>query len=304
MADMLEHGSVHVKEKNFISVVVYLHNDEDHAVRFFKSLNKTLNFYFENFEFIAVDDVCTDDTIGLLREWSDEVKKAITIIHMSLYHGVEDAMNAGIDAAIGDFIYEFDSTQMPYDMGMAIEAYNQSLAGNDIVCVCPDRIECGSGLFYKVFNKYSRSTYKLQTDAFRLVTRRAVNRVHSLSTFMPYRKAAYAASGLKMTSITFIRKSQKYSKVKGIACSRQPCTVYKCWIQDKHWIYFFYDVCNISRNRLFIDNIFNGGSYCWMDDHDFSGFFWISRVVFYTEYNYQVFKLKFGYGISQTEVSD
>ena len=37
----------------------------------------------------------------------------------------------------------------------------------------------------------------------RLVSRRAINRVHASSETLPYRKAAYAASGLKMTDLEF-----------------------------------------------------------------------------------------------------
>ena len=122
---------------------------------------------------------------------------------MSLYHGVENAMNAGIDAAIGDFIYEFDSTQLPYEPYLIMDAYRRSLEGNDIVCICPKYVSGSSGLFYKLFNANINSEYKLQTDAFRLVTRRALNRVHASHSYMPYRKAAYVASGLKMSSITF-----------------------------------------------------------------------------------------------------
>ena len=33
----------------------------------------------------------------------------ITILNMSFFHGVEAAMNAGVDLAIGDFVFEFDS---------------------------------------------------------------------------------------------------------------------------------------------------------------------------------------------------
>ena len=83
------------------------------------------------------------------------------------------------------------------------QAYRAALDGNDIVSVCPRTVRGGSSLFYKVFNAHSQSAYRLRTDAFRLVTRRAINRVHASSTHLPYRKAAYAASGLKMTDLEF-----------------------------------------------------------------------------------------------------
>ena len=86
---------------------------------------------------------------------------------------------------------------------MIFAAYQTALTGSDIVSVCPDRVSGSSRLFYSVFNASSRSAYALRTDAFRLVTRRAINRVHASSEHLPYRKAAYAACGLKMTDLTF-----------------------------------------------------------------------------------------------------
>ena len=122
---------------------------------------------------------------------------------MSIYHGLEDAMNAGLDAAIGDYVYEFDSTELCYAPPLIMQAYRAALDGNDIVSVCPRTVRGGSSLFYKVFNAHSQSAYRLRTDAFRLVTRRAINRVHASSTHLPYRKAAYAASGLRMVDLEF-----------------------------------------------------------------------------------------------------
>ena len=112
-------------------------------------------------------------------------------------------MNAGLDAAIGDYVYEFDSTELCYAPTLIMQAYRAALDGSDIVSVCPRTVRGGSSLFYKVFNAHSQSAYRLRTDAFRLVTRRAINRVHASSTHLPYRKAAYAACGLKMTDLEF-----------------------------------------------------------------------------------------------------
>ena len=191
------------KEKNFVSAVVYLHNDGTRAAEFCALLVKELEAHFDQYELVAVDDACTDDTVPLLRQFAANMVKPLTILHMSLYQGLEAGMNAGLDAAIGDYVYEFDSTRHPYEPSMVFAAYQTALKGNDIVSVCPSRTTGGSGLFYKVFNASSHSAYKLRTDAFRLVTRRAINRVHASSEHLPYRKAAYAASGLKMADLEF-----------------------------------------------------------------------------------------------------
>ena len=193
--------SVTNKEKNFISAVVYLHNDGAQAVRFFKALNAVLDQHFEQYELVAVDDACADDTIPTLRDWAKALEKPLTILHLSLHQGRETAMNAGLDASIGDYVYEFDSTELCYPAAMIFDAYRTALQGSDIVSVCPKATR--SGLFYRIFNANSHSNYQLRTDAFRLVTRRAINRVHASSAHLPYRKAAYAACGLKMTDLEF-----------------------------------------------------------------------------------------------------
>ena len=167
--------SVTNKEKNFISAVVYLHNDGAQAVRFFKALNAVLDQHFEQYELVAVDDACADDTIPTLRDWAKALEKPLTILHLSLHQGRETAMNAGLDAAIGDYVYEFDSTQTPYPIELVFEAYRAAMAGSDIVSVCPRSTAGSSKMFYRVFNGNSHSAYKLRTDAFRLVSRRARN---------------------------------------------------------------------------------------------------------------------------------
>lgn len=191
------------KEKNFVSAVVYLHGDGARAVDFFKLLAAELQAHFTQYELVAVDDACTDDTIPALREWAKGQNAPLTVLHMSLYQTLEPCMNAGLDAAIGDYVYEFDSTAAPYPPSLIFTAYQKALQGNDIVSVCPNRVAGSSKVFYRLFNANSHSAYKLRTDAFRLVTRRAINRVHASSEHLPYRKAAYAASGLKMTDIEF-----------------------------------------------------------------------------------------------------
>lgn len=195
---------MNTKEKNFISAVVYLHNDGARATEFCRAVAAELEAHFAQYELIAVDDACSDDTVETLRAWGREQTAPLTILHMSLYHGLENAMNAGLDAAIGDYVYEFDSTQMPYPASCIFEAYRTALQGNDIVSVCPRATRSGaSELFYHIFNANSHSPYRLRTDAFRLVSRRAINRVHASSAHLPYRKAAYAACGLKMADLVF-----------------------------------------------------------------------------------------------------
>ena len=95
-------SSINNKEKNFISAVVYLHNDGARAVEFCRAVAAELDSHFAQYELVVVDDACTDDTVERLRAWGKDQAAPLTILHMSLYHGLENAMNAGLDASIGD----------------------------------------------------------------------------------------------------------------------------------------------------------------------------------------------------------
>ena len=58
-------------------------------------------------------------------------------------------------------------------------------------------------MFYKIFNKSAGLEYKLQTETFRILSRRAINRVNSINNHISYRKAVYANCGLKMLNIKY-----------------------------------------------------------------------------------------------------
>lgn len=194
------------KENNFISAVVYLHNNAGKAKPFFATLSEKLNEHFENYELIAVNDSCTDSTIEELTTWAESHAYPLTIIHMSIHQSREASMNAGLDATIGDFVYEFDSVNIDFPWEYVYRAYETAIKGNDIVSVCPNRLPGVNKLFYSLFNHYSHSPCKIRTNAFRIISRRALHRVHAISNYMPYRKAAYAASGLKCDDLEYSGK--------------------------------------------------------------------------------------------------
>ena len=185
------------KEQNFVSAVVYIRNNSGAVKPFFSSLQRELDAHFEKYELIAVNAACTDNSCNELAEWGAEHSLPITVIHMSSLQSREACMNAGLDISIGDFVYEFDYVEGMFPWETLFHAYEMMLKGNDIVSVCPSQMGGGSSLFYRLFNAYSNSPYEIRTNAFCLVSRRALHRVHAISAYMPYRKAAYASSGLK-----------------------------------------------------------------------------------------------------------
>lgn len=193
------------KEKNFISAVVYCYNDANLITDFIQGLHHTLAETFLKFEIIVVNDCSSDDSVEKVKQYAAHKEGlVISVINMSYFQGLENSMNAGINLAIGDFVYEFDSVVRDYDWSLLKLVYQKSLTGFDIVATRQNKKpRFASRLFYKIFNRYAHLQYEIGTDSFRLLSRRAINRIHSITQSIPFRKAAYANSGLDFWAISY-----------------------------------------------------------------------------------------------------
>lgn len=200
-----------IKEKNFISSVVYCHNDEHTIGEFIQSLDNMLDTHFLHYEIIIVNDVSTDNSMSIIRQFASHTEeKVITILNMSHHQGLEASMNAGQDLAIGDFVYEFDSAYADFDWSVPYDAYKKMLEGHDIISAQVNtNLGLTTRLYYNLFNRYANLPTPIGSDIFRLLSRRAINRIHSISEVIPFRKAAYANCGLSTSRISYspIRKT-------------------------------------------------------------------------------------------------
>lgn len=193
------------KEKNFASAVIYVHNAEKHIGVFLKKIMDVMESHFEHSEIICVNDAFTDGSLEKIKEvGAKATQTSITVVNMSYFHGVELSMNAGVDLAIGDFVFEFDNTFWDFHHSLVMKVYRHALEGFDIVSALPDRkARLSSSLFYKMFNRFANYPYKMTTESFRVLSRRAINRIDSMNKMIPYRKAVYVKCGLKMDSVKY-----------------------------------------------------------------------------------------------------
>lgn len=201
-----------MKEKKFISLVVYLHNVEEYIKYFMKSIIPVCENNFEQFEIVCVDDGCTDGTVDRLKEYLEENQTSamVNVIHMSFFQGIESAMNAGRDIAIGDFVYEFDDVFVDYEPELLLKVYEKMLEGSDIVAASSrGKLRFTSKIFYSLYNATSRSKGKIGPETFRIVSRRAINRIKSMGQYIPYRKAVYSNCGLKMSTLHYDSRDVK-----------------------------------------------------------------------------------------------
>lgn len=193
-------------EQNFISAVIYLNTagSEETVSDFIYKLTQILSEHFLKYEVVCVDDDSPESYIEAVRKIAKERALPVTILHMSYYQGLELSMNAGRDLAIGDYVLEFDECIWNFPDDMIMQAYREVLKEWDIVC-CADRSKAGttSKVFYELYNHFSGTQHLLESDNFRVLSRRGINRVCSLNKMIPYRKAVYANCGLRFKVMHF-----------------------------------------------------------------------------------------------------
>lgn len=197
------------KENNFVSCVIYLHNDSAVVKDFLRGVCGIMQEHFEKYEIVCVNDGCIDDTVeqihAFLEEWDGA--KSVSLVNLSFYQGVETAMNAGSDLAVGDFLFEFDRCSLDFPPELIMQVYQRALEGYDVVAAAPKHgVPMTSRVFYTLYNWSSHFRYKIRQERFRIVSRRAVNRVNQMNIYVPYRKVLYMNCGLKTDTIVYDNK--------------------------------------------------------------------------------------------------
>ena len=204
------------KEKNFVSAVVYIHNNASTIIDFITSLDRELKENFLKYEIVIVDDYSEDNSEELIKQYGNHRDGAvISLLKMSNYHGLEKSMNAGLNLAIGDFVFEFDYADAEFDWNLLMEIYRKSLSGYDIVNGMPNKKPSFClGKYMNLFNRYARLQHPMGIDICRVLSRRAINRVHSITQTIPFRKVAYANCGLALSSVNYdtIKKLPKSAR--------------------------------------------------------------------------------------------
>lgn len=205
------------KEQNFISVVAYIHNDVALLEDFLNKISDNLMKNFKKSELIIVNDYSQDNSLEIIKEFiRNKPEYVVSVVNMSFFHGVEAAITAGVDLAIGDYVFEFEHINVDYTNDMMMKVYYEVLKGYDVVSAVPNKKSYITALgFYFLYNKYktSMTNNKLCSETFRIVSRRAINRINSMGRTIPYRKLMYINSGLPVYNLIYKPVTNKKYKL-------------------------------------------------------------------------------------------
>ncbi|MGQ0416556.1 glycosyltransferase family 2 protein, partial [Bacillus sp. HC-TM] len=182
-----------------LSIVVPCYNEEKVLRAFYSETSLEIHKLTTDYEFVFVNDGSKDDTLNILRDLAS-ADSSVHYISFSRNFGKEAAMLAGLKYATGDaiVIMDADLQHPPTLIKELLEGYNdgydQVIAKRTRTGDSPVR-SFVSRLYYKVMNKFVDIELVDGIGDFRLLSRRAVDSLLSLSEYNRFSKGLFSWIG-------------------------------------------------------------------------------------------------------------
>ncbi len=208
-------------EKQLISVLVPCYNEESALPFFFEEIDKVIGEMSDyDFEVIYMDDGSRDKTLDILRERAKKDKHT-RYLSFSRNFGKEAAMLAGLRNSKGDYVCIMDAdlqdppSLLPRMMSLLKEKKVDSVAtrrGNRKGE--PPIRSFFANCFYGIINKISKVKFVSAARDYRLMSRRMVDAVISLSEYNRFSKGIFEWVGFKTEWISFSNVERVAGKTK------------------------------------------------------------------------------------------
>lgn len=209
---------------NMISIVVPCYNEEESVCLFYKEFVKRTMGLRErcNFEFVFVDDGSKDNTLKEIKIIKEKIHSdTIKYISFSRNFGKEAALYAGLQAATGDFVAVMDvDLQDPPEL---ICKMYEDVSSGEYDCVATRRQtrkgepvlrSLFSKMFYCFINKVSETEIIDGARDFRLMNRKMVDAILSLSEKNRFSKGLFSWVGFKTKWISYDNIERAVGKTK------------------------------------------------------------------------------------------
>jgi dolichol-phosphate mannosyltransferase len=201
-----------MKNKNFVSLVVYLHNDTNYIEKFITLVSSVIDNNFELSEFIFIDDGSTDDTYEKTIKIIESMKINAFVVSLSYRHNKDFALLAGTDKSIGDFVYQFESVVVDYNPNLIIKMFDKIKAINlDIVSIRSDTQSKRQAIYNYLFNLLSSSDSNIAEERAILSSRKALNALSDINERLRSNKALTGLLGLNVHNMVYIPINAEYS---------------------------------------------------------------------------------------------
>ena len=206
--------------KELVSVVVSCYNEEEVLPIFYKEINKiSKEMDYVNFEFLFVDDGSKDNTLKIVKDLSSDDSR-VKYISFSRNFGKEAAMNAGLSYSKGDYVVVMDADLQDPPKYLK-EMYNYMKDGYDVAATRritrkgePVVRSFFSKLWYKLIDKMSDTEMVDGARDFRMMKRKVVDAILSLSEYNRYSKGIFSFVGFKTKWIRYENVKRAAGKTK------------------------------------------------------------------------------------------
>ena len=196
-------------KKEPVSIIVPCYNEEDALPLFYEEITKVLKSNKLNYELILVNDGSKDKTLEIMKELSAR-DNHIVYFSFSRNFGKESAMYAGLCNAKGDYVAIMDADMQ--DPPALLPQMIEILETQDYDSVATRR-ETREGeskirrffarMFYKIINRISDADIVDGARDFRLMKRKMVDSIVSMSEYNRFSKGIFGWVGFKTYWLPF-----------------------------------------------------------------------------------------------------
>lgn len=192
-----------MKNHKFVSVVIRCRNAEHRIPRFLAAVDEYFDARFDAYEIVVVNDASSDQSTSVVKTVAPTLHCPVSVVELAHFHGVEAAMVAGLDRAMGDFVFEFDDTYMDYPFEVLDRMYESAVNGFDVVAAAPDRLGWSLRSFYVVCNWFSGIQPPLGYERLRVSSRRALDAMLHQRERIRDRQVLYRYTGYRYLRLDY-----------------------------------------------------------------------------------------------------
>jgi len=205
-----------MKEKSYLSVIVYLNNKTKNINHFLINLHNYLKKEFENFEIILVNNGMENEKDLRIQLLKQKLSCHISVINFPWKQNIEMAMLAATELSVGDFVIEIDSPNNINSFSIIKKIFLICTDGYDIVSATPsNRNSLINKIFYKIIKNFSDIKVNLNSEPIRIITRRALNSALKSKEKIRFRQICYLQTGFPSKILVYENKT-KYLANKSI----------------------------------------------------------------------------------------
>jgi dolichol-phosphate mannosyltransferase len=196
-----------------LSLVLPVFNEAAALPELSRRLTAVLDTLQETYEIIFVNDGSTDQSLSTLAALAAQNER-VKIINFSRNFGHQLAITAGLDYSCGQAVVVMDADLQdpPEVLPLLLQQWRN---GYDVVYAVRTERQGESAfkrgtaaLFYRLFTRVAQVEIPANVGDFRLMSRRAVDALHTLRERQRFVRGLSSWIGFPQTAITFVRESR------------------------------------------------------------------------------------------------